>query len=144
MSAVDLRSPMVAAACKEAAKEFGTPSYIYFVDHLVDRVSSIREAYSDSATISYAVKANPNREILRRMRTLVDHLDISSGGELTRRARGGLEPRCADLRRPGKSRMGDSSRCRGGLRLPNCGERSRARRDLRDCELARSNVERVA
>lgn len=91
-SAIDLRSPVVAAACKEAAERYGTPSYLYFVDHVVDRVSSIRKAFSDSAAISYAVKANPNREILRRMRSLVDHLDISSGGELVLALEAGWSP----------------------------------------------------
>lgn len=103
MTAVDLRSPIVAAACKKAAREFGTPSYIYFVDHLVDRVSSLRAAYSHSATISYAVKANPNREILKRMRALVDHLDISSGGELLVALEAGWSPGALTFVGPAKA-----------------------------------------
>lgn len=103
MSAVDLRSPMMSAACKEVAKEFGTPSYIYFVDHLVDRVRSLRQAYGRSATISYAVKANPNREILKRMRALVDHLDISSGGELLLALEAGWSPGALTFVGPAKA-----------------------------------------
>ena len=103
VSAVDLRSPRIAAACREAANEFGTPSYIYFVDHLVDRVRSIRRAYSHSAAISYAAKANPNREILRRMRALVDHLDISSGGELLLALETGWDPGALTFVGPAKA-----------------------------------------
>ena len=102
-NAIDLRSSVVAAACKEAASEYGTPSYLYFVDHVVDRAGSIRKAFSDAATISYAVKANPNREILRRMRPLVDHLDISSGGELVLALEAGWSPESLTFVGPAKA-----------------------------------------
>jgi len=65
----------------EVSRKFGTPCYVYFWDHVVGRVESLRSAFGESIRVSYAVKANPNRALLRRLRDRVDHLDISSGGE---------------------------------------------------------------
>ena len=74
----DPRPPLL----EQVAERFGTPAYAYFLEDIEARVHSLRDAFGDLMGISYAVKANPNREIVRRLRGLVDHLDVSSGGEI--------------------------------------------------------------
>jgi diaminopimelate decarboxylase len=64
------------------ACDFGTPCFVYFMDQVRERVQAVRSAFGDRFRISYAVKSNPNPGILRRMRNLVDSLDVSSAGEV--------------------------------------------------------------
>ena len=76
---------------EEAAKQVGTPAYLY-------SRASIEQAYRrmDSAfgalphTICYAVKANSNLGILRIFAALGSGFDIVSGGELYRLRRIGV------------------------------------------------------
>lgn len=80
-SVLDPAGPGVSALV-EVASQFGTPAYAYQFDCVRARVDALRSAFGDLLGISYAVKANPNRALLARLAPLVDHLDVSSGGEL--------------------------------------------------------------
>lgn len=64
------------------AKDHGTPCFVYFMDQVHARIDSIRRAFDGLLGVSYAMKSNPHPEILKRMMSWVDTLDISSGGEL--------------------------------------------------------------
>jgi diaminopimelate decarboxylase len=64
------------------AVRFGTPCFIYDEAQIHERVRRVRDAFGGRFEISYAVKSNPNRAILRSLREVVDRLDLSSGGEL--------------------------------------------------------------
>lgn len=66
------------------AHEFDTPAYIYFWQKIRQRVDQLRSAFAGRVRISYAIKSNPNPTLLRRMKGLVDLLDVSSGGEVQR------------------------------------------------------------
>lgn len=68
----------------KVAAEYGTPSYVYFLDSLLRRITDVRRAFEGRFTISYAVKSNPNRELLRWISPRVGELDVSSIGELER------------------------------------------------------------
>jgi len=67
---------------RRAAAEFATPCYVYFVDRMRARIHRVREAFGGRLAISYAVKANPNAALLRRIVADVDGLDVSSIGEV--------------------------------------------------------------
>jgi diaminopimelate decarboxylase len=54
--------------------------------------------------VRYAVKANPNRELLRRLSRWVDSFDISSAGELKLARQAGIESSRLSLTGPAKSR----------------------------------------
>jgi len=69
-------------ALSQVVERSGTPCFVYDFDQVRQRVAALREAFGGRLKISYAVKANPNPAILRRMRGLVVLLDISSAGEL--------------------------------------------------------------
>ncbi|MBF0622080.1 MAG: type III PLP-dependent enzyme [Magnetococcales bacterium] len=66
------------------AKQFGTPCYVYFQDTLNDRIKALKTALGDLFEVSYAVKSNPNRTLIRHLLDRVDTLDVSSSGELER------------------------------------------------------------
>ena len=66
----------------DIAQRFGTPCYVYFMEEIKARCATLRQAFAQRLKISYAVKANPNVGLLRRLRSHTDALDISSAGEL--------------------------------------------------------------
>ena len=88
---------------KSAGDRFGTPCYVYMVDRIRERAREIQRAFEDRFEISYAVKANPNRALLREIDTAVSALDVSSGGELHRGIECGYAPERLSFSGPGKS-----------------------------------------
>jgi diaminopimelate decarboxylase len=87
----------------EAAERFGTPSYVYFLDDIRERAALINRVFEGRFGISYAVKANPNRALLRGMESSIAGLDVSSGGELLRGLECGYAPERLSFSGPGKS-----------------------------------------
>lgn len=84
------------------ARRFGTPCYVYSLDRIKERLSALRQAFGGRFAISYAVKANPNRALLERLRPSVDRLDVSSVGELERGLEAGYAPECLSFTGPAK------------------------------------------
>jgi diaminopimelate decarboxylase len=66
----------------ELAQRYGTPFYLYDADAINARIRRIKSAIGHGVQVLYAVKANPNLELLRAVREVADGLDISSAGEL--------------------------------------------------------------
>ena len=64
------------------AEDYGTPFFLYDADAVNDRIHLILDSFEHLVKVFYAVKANPNLELLRSVRDTADGLDISSGGEL--------------------------------------------------------------
>jgi diaminopimelate decarboxylase len=59
-----------------------TPLYIYDKNRMTQRVAELREAFPDTLSLHYAMKANPMPEVVAHMVGLVDGLDVASAGEL--------------------------------------------------------------
>jgi diaminopimelate decarboxylase len=87
----------------EAAERFGTPSYVYFLDDIIERAALINRVFGGLFEISYAVKANPNHALLRGIDSAIGGLDVSSGGELIRGLECGYAPERLSFSGPGKS-----------------------------------------
>ncbi|MEX2215017.1 MAG: hypothetical protein WD768_12860 [Phycisphaeraceae bacterium] len=87
---------------QQIAREHGTPCYVYFFDDVLARLSLLREAFGGRFKISYAVKSNPNLDLLRRLRNQADFLDISSEGELKRSLDAGWPASSLSFTGPGK------------------------------------------
>jgi diaminopimelate decarboxylase len=85
------------------ARDFGTPAYVYFVDQIRARVADVRAAFGNRFQLSFAVKCNPNHGLLRRLRGVVDLLDVSSGGEVRRALVAGWEATRVSFTGPGKT-----------------------------------------
>lgn len=63
-------------------EENGSPLFVYSKPLLSQRMADLRAAMPDNVHIHYAMKANPFEPLLRHMVSLVDGIDIASGGEL--------------------------------------------------------------
>lgn len=86
----------------EIARTHGTPCYVYDMDQVHARARELRQAFGGRFQISYAVKANPNPSLLRRMRGCADLLDVSSGGELLLALKTGWQSETLSFTGPGK------------------------------------------
>src|SRR5271165_7108286 len=59
------------------ADQYGTPYFLYDVDEIAQRIELVRVSLAGLVEVFYAVKANPNLELLRMLRNVADGLDIS-------------------------------------------------------------------
>ncbi|GLI39246.1 diaminopimelate decarboxylase [Geobacter hydrogenophilus] len=89
---------------EDLAERYGTPFYLYDLETVKGKCAAIRKAFGDSLELLYAVKANPNRELLMAMRGEVEGLDIASAGELDRALEAGYNAGCISFAGPGKTR----------------------------------------
>ncbi len=94
----------IQSVLRQVRTEFGTPSYVYFLDRMLSNIARVRDAFDGRFGISYAVKSNPNRELLKRFSSHVDTLDVSSGGELQRALDAGHPADRVTFSGPAKSR----------------------------------------
>lgn len=89
---------------RRLAEEFQTPFYLYDVDVICKKIQMIRDLLEHRVKIYYAVKANPNLDILKSVRGIADGLDISSVGELQQAKAAGFEAKQLSFAGPAKSR----------------------------------------
>jgi diaminopimelate decarboxylase len=92
-----------AAEIHALAEEYGTPLYIYDADAVNERIRRIRKAFDQRIKVFYAVKANPNLELLRALRDVADGLDISSAGELEQAVLAGFDLQGISFAGPAKT-----------------------------------------
>lgn len=77
----------------QLAQTYGTPLYVYSAHTLQHNFQRLAAAFAPlQPRICYAVKANANLAILRRLRAAGAGFDIVSGGELFRALRAGADP----------------------------------------------------
>lgn len=88
----------------EVARQHGTPSFVYFMDDVRDRIAGLRAAFDSRFGVSYAMKCNPNPGLLGWMRDQVDWLDVSSAGELRAGIQAGWAPGLISFTGPAKQR----------------------------------------
>lgn len=65
---------------KKISEEFGTPSFIFDLEVLKNRVTKMREITEGKYHLCYSIKANPF--LIPTMTELVDNLEVCSPGEL--------------------------------------------------------------
>ncbi len=65
---------------KNLADKYGTPSFIFDIEALKNRVNQMKEITEGKYSLCYSIKANPF--LIPAMRELVDHLEVCSPGEL--------------------------------------------------------------
>jgi diaminopimelate decarboxylase len=70
---------------RELAERYGTPLFVYDLDHVEERFRAVGEAFGDVAPlIAYSVKANGNLALMAHLGRLGAGADIVSEGELHR------------------------------------------------------------
>jgi diaminopimelate decarboxylase len=88
----------------QIAAEVGrTPFYVYDRSVMRRKVQQLRAALPAGIHLHYAIKANPMPELVRHMLTLVDGLDVASGGELDIALQCGALADCISFAGPGKT-----------------------------------------
>ncbi|MYD42470.1 MAG: diaminopimelate decarboxylase [Gammaproteobacteria bacterium] len=103
-------------ALNDIAAQYGTPCYVYLWDDIEARYRKLEQSLQPcDAHIRYAVKANSNLAILRRMSELGAGFDIVSGGELERVIRAGGEPSCVVFSGVGKTQQEISFALKAGI-----------------------------
>lgn len=70
---------MKADILKEIANDFGTPSYVFDIDELADRIRRIREILGEDINVLYAMKANPF--LVNAMKNMGARFEVCSPGE---------------------------------------------------------------
>jgi diaminopimelate decarboxylase len=87
---------------ENAARAFGTPTYVYFTDAIEARVQRLQAAFGGRFALSYAAKSNPNPGLLSWLKAHVAFLDVSSIGELRLGMGAGWDGKRASFTGPGK------------------------------------------
>ena len=89
-------------ASKLVAVAGRTPHFAYSRSMISDRVASLRKAMPERLRINYAIKANSFPPLLEHVASLVDGLDIASGGELEMVRAAGVSGERVSFAGPGK------------------------------------------
>ena len=79
-----------------------TPLFVYSRALIGERVAALRAAMPERLKINYAIKANSYAPLLDYVASLVDGLDIASGGELAMVQQAGIAGKRVSLAGPGK------------------------------------------
>lgn len=89
----------VSSLVEEAGR---TPLFVYSRHMIEERVASLRAAMPERLKINYAIKANSFAPLLSHIASLVDGLDIASGGELDMVQAAGISGDRVSFAGPGK------------------------------------------
>ena len=119
-----------------------TPFYAYERASLRQRVDDLRAVLPAEIRLHYAMKANPMRELVAYMATLVDGIDVASAGELAVALAAGADPCEVSFAGPGKSEAELAQAAAAGI-LINI-ESMREMRLLADISLRTGHPARVA
>lgn len=74
------------------ARDAGTPTFVYSASAIDAAYDALDAAVPSPHLVAYAIKANSNLTILRRLAARGSGADIVSGGELVRALRAGIDP----------------------------------------------------
>lgn len=95
---------MVDAQLIAAARRFGTPAYIYSAEIIAQRLHQLQDAFGRWFETSFAVKSNPNPQLLGWLTSRIETLDISSQGEFQLALQAGWGPERLSFTGPAKRR----------------------------------------
>lgn len=91
------------ALTRLAERVGSTPFYAYDRAKLTDRVALLRQYLPPEIHLHYAMKANPMPAVVQHMASLVDGIDIASGGEQRVALDTTMDPGLISFAGPGKS-----------------------------------------
>ncbi|MGO4381881.1 pyridoxal-dependent decarboxylase, exosortase A system-associated [Pseudoduganella sp. RAF53_2] len=105
-----------------------TPFYVYERKAMTERVAYLRRCLPPEVHLHYAMKANPMPAVVQHMASLVDGIDVASGGELRVALDTTMDPANISFAGPGKSEAELSCAIAAGivLNLESEGEMERA------------------
>ena len=88
---------------EDVVHEYDVPIYIYDRAVLQKRHDLLRQHLPNELKIDYAIKANPNVQVLRECARLYDGFDVASIGEMKAAMAAGISPKRMSFAGPGKS-----------------------------------------
>ncbi|MBW8886702.1 MAG: type III PLP-dependent enzyme [Fibrobacteres bacterium] len=88
----------------DIVRQYGSPLFIYDTGILRWRHDALRAVLPKELLITYAVKANPNPDIVRLLGQWYDGVDLASQGEMEVALKGGVPGAKMSFAGPGKSR----------------------------------------
>ncbi len=79
--------------CRKIAKKYGTPIYCYSLKSIENSFNELKQSFKKiKPLICYAVKANHNKNILKKLSKLGSGADVVSLGELKQSLKCGIRP----------------------------------------------------
>ena len=87
----------------DIAEQYGTPTYVYEGDQLVENLTALRAALHPSLEVFFSLKSNPNRGVYDVLRTAGARAEVSSLAELRTVLAAGTPPEDIIFLGPGKS-----------------------------------------
>lgn len=99
----------------DAAARVGTPLYAYDMDAIHARFAQLKSLFGRHFGVSYAIKANPNIELMRRILPLVATFDVSSYHEAERALAAGMPPTRITFSGPAKRETEIRRAVEGGI-----------------------------
>ncbi len=94
---------------EEIAAEYDTPVFVYDRRRITERTKQLKSALQGACELWYAVKANPQPDLLKALLPIIDGLDVSSYGEVQHAISSGFDPRLlswsAPVKRPEELRL---------------------------------------
>ncbi len=88
---------------KKCAIKYGSPLYLYDLDKIEYAFNNLKNSLPKKSKILYSIKANPNKEIIKKFKTLNCDFEVSSIGETKRVLECGVNPKRIFLTGPAKS-----------------------------------------
>jgi diaminopimelate decarboxylase len=93
------------ASLEDLAARHGTPFFVYDPARVEAQISRVRRAFAGvPLELLYAVKANPNPELIGSLLSSIDGLDVASLGELELALSLGVDPGRVSFAGPAKTR----------------------------------------
>ncbi len=96
---------MSSAQLIAAARQLGTPLYVYDPELAKARIATLRTLFSDRFAVSYAIKSNPNLGLLSALCPVLDSFDASSWAEVERALAAGMPAARISFSGPAKRRF---------------------------------------
>jgi diaminopimelate decarboxylase len=126
------------------AREVGTPVYVYSSTALCEAYDALADALgSVRHTICYSIKSNMNLAVVRTLVARGAGIDVTSGGELFRALRAGVDPAKVVYAGVGKTDAEIGGALEAGIKLFNVESRAELRR-IDACAAQRGCVAPVA
>lgn len=76
---------------QSAAEQFGTPLYVYDLERIEARFNALKQAFAGrKALVCYALKANSNLSVIKKLASLESGADCVSLGEIKRAVMAGI------------------------------------------------------
>ena len=94
---------MIKSFLNKCVKKYGSPLYFYDLNKIDISYKNLKDSIPKNSKILYSIKANPNKEIIKKFKKLRCEFEVSSIGEAKKVLKCGVKPENIFLTGPAKS-----------------------------------------